>query len=359
MKRPVWFDARDPSLAVRLALAPLSALSWCYGAGAALHRAAYECRIAKRTRLACKVVSVGNLVVGGSGKTPLAAWIAAQLHARGRRVALASRGYGGKPREAVHVVSDGTRVLESVAVVGEEALLLAQLATGVPVLVARERAAAGERALDEFRADVLVLDDGFQHHALERDVELVAFSPHGFGNGALLPRGPLREPLAALSRAHALLVPGTKLAERDEALLARFAPIAARFAVERAPRELRALDGGSPSEPPAWLAGREVGALSALAHPRALRESLEELGARVVAERVFADHHRYAPREVGDLGREAPLWITSEKDAVKLDPTWVRGTEVRVLAEQTSIAEPEKFMSWLLSAIDARISRSA
>jgi len=345
MRRPAWFDAREPSLAERLALAPLTALSCCYGAGAALHRAAYERGLVRRTRLACKVVSVGNLVVGGSGKTPLAAWIAARLHARGRRVALASRGYGGRPRARVHVASDGARALQPASVVGDEALLVAKLAPGVPVLVARERALAGQRAMEEFRTDVLVLDDGFQHHALARDVDVLSFSAHGFGNGAVLPRGPLREPLTALSRVHAVLAP--KLDARDEALLARFAPSAARFAVQRAPHELRALDAASPSESPAWLAGREVGVLSALAHPGALRDSVEALGARVVAERVFADHHRYEASDVAGLASEAPLWVTSEKDAVKLDAAWWRGADVRVLVEETSVAEPEKFLAWL------------
>jgi tetraacyldisaccharide 4'-kinase len=350
MKRPSWFDERAPSPARRVALAPLTALSWCYGAGASLHRAAYERGFAQPARLPGKVISVGNLVVGGSGKTPLAAWIAAQLHARGQRVALASRGYGGKPREAVHVASDGTRVLESVAVVGDEALLLAQLAPGVPVLVARRRELAGLRAIAQFDTQVLVLDDGFQHHALARDVDLVAFAQDGLGNGAVLPRGPLREPSRALARADAILVTGGALPAHDEARITLAAPYAARFSVLRTARELRALDAAGASdacEPPSVLAGREVGVFSALARPRALRETVEALGARVVAERVFADHHAYTPRDVAGLAAQAPLWVTSEKDAIKIAPSWVYGADVRVLALGTSIAGPEEFLAWL------------
>ncbi len=353
MKRPAWFDERAPSLGVRAALAPLTALSLCYGAGAAIHRAAHERGIAKRTRLACKVVSVGNLVVGGSGKTPLAAWIAAQLHARGRRVALASRGVGGTPREAVHVASDGVGVREPVAVVGDEALLLAQLAPGVPVLVARQRALAGARAIGEFGSDVLVLDDGFQHHALARDVELAVFGSDGLGSGAVLPRGPLREGIGALSRTDAIVVTGAAYPPADEARIARAAPQAARFTVMRTPRELRALgvEGTSganrAAEPPTALAGRELGVLSALANPRALRDTATALGARVVAERTFADHHLYRAHDLSGLAAEAPLWITSEKDAVKLDPAWCAGADLRVLALDTAVAEPEKFLAWL------------
>jgi len=350
VRRPAWFDERAPSPARRAALAPLTVASLGYGALAALHRAAYERGIARRTQLACRVVSVGSLVVGGSGKTPLAAWIAAQLHLRGRRVALATRGYGGAPREAVHVASDGARALEPVSVVGDEALLLAQLAPGVPVLVARARALAGARARADFGAETLVLDDGFQHHALARDVELVVFGGDGLGCGAVLPRGPLREPLAALARAHAILTPGGAMPAHDGALVARAAPQAARFVVTRTPRELRAIGTRSPRAAPARasaLAGREVGVLSALAHPRALRATVESLGGRVIAERSFPDHYRYRASDLSGLARQAPLWVTSEKDAVKLEPAWCAGADVRVLALDTEVAEPEKFLAWL------------
>jgi tetraacyldisaccharide 4'-kinase len=350
MKRPDWLDDREPSAARRVALAPLRAASWAYAAGAALHRAAYARGFAQRARLACKVVSVGNLVVGGTGKTPLAAWIATQLRARGRRVALLARGVGGTPREPVHVASDGVRALLPVSVVGDEALLLAQLAPGVPVLVARRRALAGARAITDFRARVLVLDDGFQHHALARDVDLVAFGASGLGSGAMLPRGPLREPLGALARAHALLTPSTGLPASDQPRVAHAAPHAARFGVLREPRELRALGTHAPrlaSAPPSALAGREVGVLSALAQPRALRETAEALGARVVAERAFADHHSFCASDLSGLAREASLWITSEKDAVKIEPAWCAGADVRVLALETSVVEPESFLAWL------------
>jgi len=350
MKRPAWFDERAPSRVRRLTLAPLAAAAWCYGAGARAHRKAHERGVLSRARLACKVVSVGSLVVGGSGKTPLAAWIATQLRARGRRVALATRGYGGEPREAVHVASDGERALEAARVVGDEALLLARLAPGVPVLVAKRRVLAGERAIADLGAEILVLDDGFQHHALARDVDLVVFGRDGLGNAAVLPRGPLREPIDALARAAAVLVTGGVLPATDESRIARAAPALARFSVLRAPIGLcdLALWGQTPKgHSPNVLAGREVGVLSALAHPRALRDTAQSLGARVVAERTFADHHLYRASDLSGLAAQAPLWITTEKDAVKLDPAWCANADVRVLALATSVAEPEKFLAWL------------
>jgi len=350
--RPAFWDERAPSAGRRLALAPLTAASWLYAAGAVLHRAWWEHGPSRPVRLPCRVVSVGNLVVGGSGKTPVAAWLAASLARRGWPVAIASRGYGGRGAGAVEVVSDGRYVRGRAEVVGEEPMLLAGLAPGVPVLVGRRRDTVGRRAVAAFDAQVLVLDDGFQHHRLAKDVELVTFSGAGLGCGAVLPRGPLREPLGALSRAHALLVVDGPLPEGDEARVARHAPGAARFELTRRPATTRPLRGGA-AEPAAKLAGRRVGLLSGIARPAALRETLRALGAHVVAERAFPDHHRYARADLAGLADDAELWITTEKDAGKLLPSWLDGAEMRVLALATEFPRGEAFLDWLEEKLHA------
>ena len=192
--RVPWLEEREESFARKLALAPLVPVSWLYGAAAGAHR-----RFARSgaRRLSAHVVSVGNLVVGGTAKTPLAAWLAAGLRRRGRKVVLASRGYGGAGREPVQIVSDWRHVLSLASSAGDEPMLLAAQAPGVPVLVGRDRGLVGLRALAAFDADVLVLDDGFQHHRLHRDLDVLSFDGHlGFGNRAVLPRGPLRERLS-------------------------------------------------------------------------------------------------------------------------------------------------------------------
>src|SRR5262247_1920938 len=166
---------REESLARQLALAPLDAASWLYAGAAWLHREAAARGVVRPRRLAARVVSVGNLVVGGTAKTPLAAWIAAQLRRRGRKVALASRGYRRPGGEPVEVVSDGRFVHGTAATAGDEPMLLAAQAPGVPVLVARDRGVAGLRAISAFGAEVIVLDDGFQHHRLARDVDVLTF----------------------------------------------------------------------------------------------------------------------------------------------------------------------------------------
>ncbi len=345
--QPRWLRERDESLARQLALAPLDVASWCYASAAWLHRAAAERGLTRARRLAAHVVSVGNLVVGGTAKTPLAAWLAAQLRRRGRKVALASRGYGRPGGEPVEVVSDGRFVHGTAATAGDEPMLLAAQAPGVPVLVARDRGLAGLRAISAFGADVIVLDDGFQHHRLERDVDVLTFDGSlGLGNRRVLPRGPLREPLGALARAEAIGVVDGPLPERDERVLAWRAPRAYRFATRRRPSALRPLAGGA-ALPLADLSGERVGLLAAVARPDSVRRTLEQLGAQVVAERLFRDHHRYAAVDLANLADEVPRWITTEKDAVKLIPAWAGRARIDVLAIELAVDAPEALLDWL------------
>jgi tetraacyldisaccharide 4'-kinase len=349
--RARWLEARDESWPQRLALAPLAPVSWLYGTLACLHRAAYAQGVASRRRLASHVVSVGGLLVGGTGKTPLAAWLAAGLHRRGRKVAIASRGYGRRGDEPVSIVSDGRYVRGRAETSGDEPMLLAANAPGIPVLVGRDRGIVGLRALAAFGADVLLLDDGFQHHRLHRDVDIVSFDgAHGLGNGLVLPRGPLREPASALRRADAIAEIDGPLPEEDEARIRGLAPGARRLRARRVPKALRSLRGGDALRPEA-LRGAEVGLLAAVARPRSFRRTLESLGARVVASRTFRDHHAYGPGDLRGLADLTPLWVTTEKDAVKLVPSWVGRADVRVLSIDLEMEDPTATLDWLESRL--------
>jgi len=349
--RADWLESRDESRSSSLLLAPLAPAAWLYAAGALLHRALYERRVLRRRRLAMHVISVGSLLVGGTGKTPLAAWLASALHRRGRRVVLASRGYRRAGREAVSVVSDGRHVHGRAEWVGDEPMLLAARAPGVPVLVGRDRGLVGLRALSAFGAELLVLDDGFQHHRLHRDLELLTLDARlGLGNRRVLPRGPLREPLRALRNADAIGVIDGRLPEADEALVARVAVTARRFQVQRRPTALRPLEGG-PGAPPQVLDGAQVGLLAALAQPRGFRRTLEALGAEVVAERTFRDHHPYRAADLRGLADQAPLWVTTEKDAVKIVPNWVGSARVRVLVSDLEVERSEALLDWVESRL--------
>jgi len=185
----------------------------------------------------------------------------------------------------------------------------------------------------------------------DRDVDIVAFDGGlGFGSGHVLPRGPLREPASALIDAQLVGIVDGPLPPVDAAWLDRVSPSSTRFTARRVPRELRPLGGGQ-ALPPDVLGGVEVGMIAALASPSGLRRTLEALGANVVAERLFRDHHRYRRRDLRGLAKQAPLWVTTEKDAVKLLPFWAAGADVRVLRVDLEVSEPER----LLGAIDDRL----
>lgn len=346
-----WLERREESTLQKLALSPLLPLGWIYGAGARLHRTLYDRAVLERRRLPAHVVSVGNLVVGGTAKTPLAAWLAVGLHRRGRKVVLASRGYRGASNEPVQVVSDGRFVRGRAEDSGDEPMLLAAHAPGVPVLVGRDRGVVGLRATSAFGADVLVLDDGFHHHRLHRDVDILTFDARlGLGNRQVLPRGPLREPLGALRHADAVVSVDGELPAADDALVRRLAPAARRIQARRLPSGVRPLAGGAKATSSS-LRGVEVGMLAGLAQPRSFRRTLESLGARVVAERTFRDHHAYRRRDLAGLAEITPIWLTTEKDAVKIPPTWVGDADVRVLSIELEVEEAGGVLDWLESRL--------
>ncbi len=348
--RAAWLYRREESALRRILLLPLDVVAWLYGLGALVHRLSWR-SLRRPKQLSCRVLSVGGITVGGSGKTPLAARLARGLHRRGGRVALATRGYRRRGREAVRVVSDGRHVRSHVDAAGDEPLLLAAHAPGVPVLVGRDRGVVGLRAVSAFASEVLVLDDGFQHHRLARDLDLVVLDGSiGFGNGRVLPRGPLREPARALRHADMIVVVDPPLPPEDAARLERLAPDAPRYEARRIPAGVRPLRGGE-VERPSSLASADVGLLAGIANPESLRRTVEGLGARVVAERFFADHHRYRARDVEGLGLGAPLWVTTEKDALKILPAWVGDDDLRVLTLELRVSDEER----LLADLEARL----
>ncbi len=215
------------------------------------------------------------------------------------------------------------------------------------MLACRSRARAGLHAFAVFGSDVVVLDDGFQQHSLERDVDLVAVEgPFGFGNRKIRPRGPLREPLSELRRADAIAVVDGPLDPEDESVIRRFAPDAMRTAVRRKPVAVRPLRGGD-GDSPEILDGAAIGLVAGIARPASLRHTLLQLGARIVAERVYPDHHRYRRADLQGLAREAPLWITTAVDALKITPDWIGNADLRVLEIEIEVTPAEALLDWL------------
>jgi tetraacyldisaccharide 4'-kinase len=315
--------------------------------GARLHRALYAGGLMRSRRLPCAVLSVGSLTLGGAGKTPTAAWIAAGLAERGHRAVLATRGYGRALKEPVSVVSDGRWLRADPKTAGDEPLVLAAHAPGVPVLVGSDRGVAGLRAVSAYDADVVVLDDGFQHLRLHRDLEVLTFDAReGLGNRTIVPGGPLRERLQELRRAHAIGIVDGELSASDEALLTEHAPLAYRYRAVRRPTGLCQL-GRPGKRPPGALRGLRVGVVCGLASPAAFERSVESLGALIVARRVFRDHHRYRPEDLRSLSADVDCWVTTEKDAVKIPPQWLGGRDLRVLTSSLEIQAGDELLDWL------------
>jgi tetraacyldisaccharide 4'-kinase len=325
-----------PERLSRLARAALSPLAWSFRAAAAGRNLLFDTDLRPARRLEVPVVSVGNITVGGTGKTPLVAVLARRLASAGRRPAIVSRGYGGhnakRPGSPVLVVSDGRRrdPTATAAVAGDEPVLLASMLAGIPVLVCRDRHKGGRAAREQCGAGLVILDDGFQHRALHRDADLVVLDAGDpFGGGRMLPAGPLREPPGSLRRAHLAILTRADCRDRFEAAASSVrlhAPDLPLFRARHRPVGLRPAADGGETRPLSTLSGAPVAAFAGLARPENLLATLENLGARVRRFDPFPDHHAYSAGEIRRLVEAgnragAELVITTAKDRARLGAT--------------------------------------
>ncbi len=287
-----------------------------YGRLALARRAWYE-RPGARRHLERPVVSVGNLSVGGTGKTPLVAALAAWLVSQGERPAILSRGYARRIADAAPtVVSDGTAVLTDVARAGDEPLMLARAVPGAAVVVAADRHAAGRVAETSLGATIHVLDDGFQHLTLARDLDVVVTGPGAIAADHVLPKGRLREPVSALSRASLLVVVG---ADDDAAQAeARALGVAVGLGASRRLSPPIAVQGPPPPSRP------RVVVMAGLGQPAQFAEALAATGCDVAEVCRFPDHHWYTAADLAGVAARVTAsgaWgiATTDKDAVRLD----------------------------------------
>jgi tetraacyldisaccharide 4'-kinase len=315
-------------MAWRYLLLPLSPL---YRGAVAARGAAYRRGWLSRARLDAPVISVGNLTFGGTGKTPTVIALVRDLVRIGRRPAVLTRGY--KRRDDRQIVVVGPEPRQGVDEVGDEPLEMARRLPGVPIVVDADRERGGREAL-RYGADVLVLDDGFQHLRLERDLDLVLIdSGDPWGGGRLPPLGRLREPLTAIRRASAVVITKVPSDWRPvvaeiEAVVERVAPSLQVFVSRMNACRVRVPgEGWQPAE---VLAGRRVLAFAGIGRPQGFADTLSEAGADVVDSRWFPDHHAYSAADLLDVVASAEkveaVPVTTAKDATKLPPdaaVWV------------------------------------
>lgn len=361
-------------------LDPLAALlhgvSWLYKCLIVTRNRLYDRRVLPSLRLPCAVVSVGNLAVGGTGKTPMTVYLVKQIQTLGYRPAILSRGYKGHCEKTGAVVSDGRSILCDARQAGDEPYLMANLLPTVPVIVGSDRTRAGRMAFERFSPDVLVLDDAFQHRRLHRDVDILLLDGRApFGNSFVLPRGPMREPVQALQRCHAIVLTrcssqsaGT---HRNVAAMARPRPV---FRTHHRPLvrgivpadhfpEQRHLDQG-PGEASPQLSGRRVYAFCGLARNQGFFDTAEQTCGALAGHMGFEDHHAYRPADMQRITAAArasnsECLVTTDKDFVRLPQTMRLPMPLLVLGIRIAFNDDaDAFQRFIKQQLERIISRS-
>lgn len=324
----------------------LVVLSYGYGAAVQLRRLLYALRIFRAKKLPLRVISVGNITLGGTGKTPTVVAVARLLSRNGAHPAVLSRGYGRADESLVTVVSDGRSLLADIEAGGDEPVLLGTKLPGVPVVSGRDRYRAGLFTLQVYGPDTVILDDGFQHVRLQRDLDIVLIdATNPFGSGRLFPAGILREPLSALKRAQTVVITrgdaAGDLKELKETI--RRKTRARIFTARHRPVDLMDIKTeelmGLSS-----LMGTPLLAFCGIARPPAFRSLLVSLGADLREMLPYPDHCRYAKSDLAAIFQraidvKAAMIVTTEKDAVKLrafqpDGIWALRIELEVVEKE-------------------------
>jgi len=337
----VIYERRPASTwGMRLFLSILKLLSYVYGWIVRIRTFCYQKRIFRDEPLGCLVVVVGNLTLGGTGKTPIVEKFARSLTQRGRKVAILSRGYKSRPEplwkrairwmthrdpEPPKIVSDGQTIFLSSEDAGDEPFMLAQNLPGVVVLVDKNRVKAGHFAIQKYGVDTLILDDGYQYLPLRGRLNLLLIDQtNPFGNGYLLPRGILREPLAHIKRSSYIFL--TKSQGEDnrelEAKIRRYHPDVHLIECSHKPQYLQSVKGQHRLALAA-LKDQPISALSGIASPESFERFLTQQGANLVHKARFLDHHRFTAHELdmvfeAALAAGASMVMTTQKDAVRL-----------------------------------------
>ena len=285
----------------------------------------YDYKILKEVTLPCPVISVGNITVGGTGKTPCVIMLAQMLQENGFKPAILSRGYGGKNINPVNIVSDGHKILLDSETAGDEPFLIAQVLKGIPVITGAKRIVTGEAAINQFGANVLICDDAMQHRKIFRDINLVLLDSQNLRvNNHIFPRGRLREPIKELKRASAFMLTRTDESQQTNITIEKLVqneniPI---FMSIHKPKNMVKGDY-SAQWPISILTGKKVCAFCGIAKPDSFKKTLLDTGAQVLSFDIFPDHHRYNKNELEKIKSRfidcrADFLISTQKDGTRL-----------------------------------------
>ncbi len=337
----------EKTIGERILLFPLYLLSLTYGGAIRARALLYSLQFLETRTLPCPVISVGNITVGGTGKTPLVVTLAKGLMERGISVAILSRGYKGK-KTSEPVVSDGKTIYLSPEESGDEPFLMAKVCKDVPVLIGKNRFLNGRIALQRFDVKGLLLDDGYQHLPLYRDINILLIdSQIGFGDHTLLPRGILREPLSHLRRADLFVLTKVEDPETIRPLEEKIHQIHPSSQVFHSHYEPVSLVGPREEQDDLdSLKGKKILALSGVANPSYFSSMLRKCGMKIVREAIFPDHHIYTIKDLSTIeekGKKVDCIVTTEKDMVKLKKLKIDHLPVRALHIEMKIWEEKEF----------------
>ena len=351
----------------------LHGLSWVFKGLVLTKNFLYRIGVLRSHELPCAVISIGNVTVGGTGKTPLSIYLARLVTELGYRVVVLSRGYRGQSEKLGAIVSDGQTILCNARQSGDEPFLMASLLKTVPVIVGSDRVKIGKMAVARFQPDVILLDDAFQHRRLKRDLDIVLLDDRApFGNSFMLPRGPLRESVHALKRAHAIVL--TRCAEPTSEGFRRVAGLAAPRPVFCAfhrsllrgilpsghlPKHRNLImNNGSAAEA---ISGSSVYAFSGLARNETFWETISELAGNLSGHMGFADHHHYSHTDLQRIVAASntlncSFLVTTDKDFVRLPDTFRFPMPLVVLGIRIDFKNDSEGLSQYMAQCLGRIS---
>ena len=347
----------------------LHGISIFYSAAQRLRATCYRHRVIPSHELPCKVISIGNITVGGTGKTPMTIYVATEIKHAGFNVVIISRGYKGVAEKHGGIVSDGRTLYMDAEQAGDEPYMIACRLKGVPVVVGKNRFAAGMLAIEKFQPDVIVLDDAFQHLKLKRDLDLVLLDHmRPFGNTHLLPRGVLREPVSSLERSEACILTRYRVGA-DEALMSSVAKIQVLvpgvpvFTSSYVPYWYvvqKGVHNSFEAVPDVFSANdleqvnhRKVFCFSGIARNDDFQQTVKELGFNVTGLLEFSDHHRYSAKDLATILRcaentGADQLITTEKDHARIAFKDSLPMELIVIGVKVSFGDREQdFISFI------------